>query len=103
MIKVDLYIPCPACMSKGINTVREYWTHYGACNGRLCVDEYAYVHCRKCAKKARITQMLFSCPTGTHKFEAATTEGLLEAFSTSSQMVNANVNSWFINVITNIK
>ncbi|GIM59636.1 hypothetical protein [Capnocytophaga canimorsus] len=103
MTKVDLYIPCPACMSNGINTVREYWTHYGVCSGRLCIDEYAYVHCRKCAKKALITQMKFSCPAGRHHFEVATTEGLCEAFSASAQMVNANANNWFINVMKNIR
>ncbi|MDR2406547.1 MAG: hypothetical protein LBE13_00315 [Bacteroidales bacterium] len=102
-MKIDIYIACPICSSGGRYTMSpEYWRHYGSCQGRLQIDEYAYVSCARCGKRAHITQMRFNCPAQRHTFSVPTTSGLSEAFSISSQMVNAAGNRWFISVIKHI-
>lgn len=109
MARVDICIACPVCAEQGYNTTRDYWLHksrffgdFASCNGRLQIDEYANVRCKKCLKKAKITQMMFKCPSDRHSFKVATVEGLSEVFSSSAQMVNAVGNQWFISVIKHI-
>ena len=100
--KIDLYIACPICVSSGRNTIRQYWTHHGACGGILCIDENAIIECRKCHKKAHIKDMRFICPDDLHHFGKASSAGLSEALSCSAQMVNASVMSWLISVIKHL-
>ena len=89
----------PGLYVKWFKFTKRVFDHHGDCGGILCIDDYANIHCRKCNKEAHITKMKFLCPRGIHNFEVPSSYSLIEAISSSAQMVNASVNYWFISVI----
>ncbi len=101
-MKVDICIPCPVCISEGHNTKREYWRHYGYCNGILCIDENAICSCRRCGKSAYLVQMRFRCPEDKHQFEVASVTGFIEAITGAAQMVNSASKDWLLSVLNRL-
>lgn len=56
---IEMYMACPVCASEGWWSGQEYWLHMGSCQGRLAIDEFAYIHCKKCEKKQKLQRCDF--------------------------------------------
>ena len=91
---IDMYMSCPVCTAQGYWAGQEYWLHTGPCKGKLAIDEYAYIHCKKCRKKAKVTEMKFRCNNDRHSFGVPTTNGFAAAITNAGQMTDAAGIAW---------
>jgi Zn finger protein HypA/HybF involved in hydrogenase expression len=100
---VDLNMQCPVCAgaNKRKWIAHERWIHSG-CGGILAIDEYGYIHCRKCGKKVKATQMKLRCRNGRHKFSVPNDKGIATAITTAEKMTKYGGMAWIKKMLTNI-
>lgn len=99
---IEMYMACPVCASEGWWSGQEYWLHMGSCQGRLAIDEFAYIHCKKCEKKAKVTEMRFRCNNNRHSFAVPSTKGFAAAIANAGQMTNVAGISWLQSMLKHI-
>lgn len=97
-----LYIPCPLCVHNSSSANSELWTHGEKCGGTLYVDEYAYVHCKKCGKKAHISKMRVSCNCGRHRYQTASRNDIAAAASFAKIGVTSNSIKWLRDFVSHL-
>jgi len=101
-MRFNLLMPCPKCAANNNDFQLEQWTHGGTCNGRLYIDERAFVHCSRCGKSAHITDMRMSCDKGLHNRTIASRKEIASAISVGNVGVVENSLKWFMCILDNI-
>lgn len=111
-MRIEIYMACPLCVSKGYSISREYWRHgtdagvvnwmFKPCNGILCLDERASVICSKCGKSTPLLKAQLSCNSGRHKFEVASNISYAQAISTASNCVETGGLTYLQSILKHI-
>lgn len=102
-----LYIRCPVCIEKGIQTPVTYWSHYNNnCYGDIYIGDNAFFKCTKCGHSAHIMHWGYNCPTHSNsqdEFVGAGLKAIAEAVSTAGQLVNDAGLEWLQTLLKNLK
>ena len=101
-MRFNLFMPCPKCAAEKYDFHLEQWTHGGDCNGRLYIDEKAYVHCNRCGKSAHITQMKMSCNKGRHNVVSVSRKEIASAIFVGNVGIVDNSLKWIKRILDNI-
>ena len=115
-MRIEIYMPCPICVSEGRNSASEYWRHgsegglsgimFKPCNGILCLDERANIVCSKCGKTRHLQDAKLTCNSGRHKFAIAppnSTVSYAAAISAASHFSNAGGLDYLKSVMKHLK
>lgn len=99
MVRIAIYICCPACIDDGYYTQKTYWQHTHCGTGALYLTEIANISCSGCSHESHISNWSFKCPDGRHNFRVPSTAAFTQALSVSSQMTNEGGQRWLISVL----
>ena len=57
----QLFIKCPVCNERGVNTAPSFWTH-AADDGDIYIGDNAKYHCTTCGTTENIMKWGYRCP-----------------------------------------
>jgi hypothetical protein len=105
----QLFISCPVCQDKGVNTEHSFWTHYdNDCGGDVYLGENAFYLCKKCGKSAHAMKWRYGCPQHSNmddelSFYSATPAALASVVSCAGMLVTETGISWLTEFLKNLE